>query len=313
MRPTKRNARLLSLSAGIASLALLATACGGGDEGGVATGPEDDGGAGQEISIGLIQWEEGIAATNLWQVILEEKGYEVSVEEPDIAPLFQGLAGGDIDVFLDTWLPATHADYWEEHGDQLEDLGTWYDNALLTLTVPSYVEDVDSIADLADNAEMFDSRIVGIESGSGLVRTTKEEAIPTYGLDDYELVESSTPAMLAELDAAIADEEPIVVTLWRPHLAYAKYDLKDLEDPEGAMGSAEEIHAVGRDGFAADFPEVAEWMGSFELSDEELSALEQLVIEEHEDDPMAGARAWLADNPEFVERTLGEDGADLEF
>ena len=129
------------------------------------------------------------------------------------------------------------------------------------------------------------------------MRTTKEEAIPTYGLDDYELIESSTAAMLAELDSAISDEEPIVVTLWRPHIAYAQYDLKDLEDPEGAMGGAEEIHAVGRKGFSEDFPELAEWLRNFELSDEELSSLEQAVLADHEDDPEAGAREWLTATP----------------
>ncbi|MEY9214695.1 glycine betaine ABC transporter substrate-binding protein [Thermobifida halotolerans] len=315
MKPTKRTRRLTSVTAGLASLVLLATACGGDGGSGLAGGGDEDAGqgGGKEIEIALIPWEEAIATTHMWEVILEELDYEVTITEVDVAPMYQGVANGDIDMFLDTWLPATHADYWEEYGDQVEDLGVWYDNAVLTLTVPSYVEDVDSIADLADNADMFDGRIVGIESGSGLVRTTKEEAIPTYGLDDYELIESSTAAMLAELDSAIAEEEPIVVTLWRPHIAYAQYDLKDLEDPEGAMGGAEEIHAVGRAGFGEDFPELTEWLGNFELSDEELSALEQAVLADHEDDPQAGAREWLAANPEFIERTLGDAGADLQF
>src|SRR5690606_39957965 len=110
-------------------------------------------------------------------------------------------------------------------------------------------EDVNSIADLADNADVFDIRIVGMEDGSGLVQQTENEAVPTYGLDDYELVKSSTPAMLEELETAIEDEEPVLVTLWRPHIAYSKFDLKDQEDPEGAMGEAESLHVVGREGF----------------------------------------------------------------
>ncbi|MFL1379314.1 MULTISPECIES: glycine betaine ABC transporter substrate-binding protein [unclassified Nocardiopsis] len=312
MHTRKRTA---ALSAAGMSAALILTACGGGG-GQDLTGPGEGEGGGdaQEINIALIAWEEAIATTAMWQVILEEKGYDVTVTDVDVAPMYQGAANGDVDLFLDTWLPVTHADYWEDYGDDLEDLGTWYDNAKLTITVPAYMEDVNSIADLADHADDLDGRIVGIESGAGLTRVTKEEAMPGYGLDgDFELVESSTAAMLAELDSAIADEEPIVVTLWRPHPAYAKHDLKDLEDPEGLMGDAEEIHAVGRTGFTEDYPELAQWLQDWEMTDEELATLEVMTLEDHKDDPQAGARAWLAENPDFLERTLGDGAEGLDF
>ncbi|QUX29465.1 glycine betaine ABC transporter substrate-binding protein [Nocardiopsis akebiae] len=309
--------RMTALSAAGMSAALLLTACGGGG-GESLTGPEEGGGEDtKEINIALIAWEEGIAVTHMWQAILEEKGYDVTITDVDVAPMYQGAANGDVDLFLDTWLPVTHADYWEEYGDQLEDLGAWYDNAKLTITVPSYMEDVNSIPDLADHADDLGGRIVGIDPGAGLTRVTQEEAMPGYGLDeDFELVTSSTAAMLAELDSAIAEEEPIVVTLWRPHPAYAQYDLKDLEDPEGLMGDAETVHAVGRDGFGEEYPELTGWLEGFELSDDELASLEVLTVSEdggYKDDPEAGARVWLSENPEFLERTLGEDAEGLEF
>ncbi|MFD6950262.1 glycine/betaine ABC transporter substrate-binding protein [Nocardiopsis sp. TSRI0078] len=308
--------RMTALSAAGMSAALLLTACGGGSSEDL-TGPEDGGEDAKAINIALIAWEEGIATTHMWEAILEEKGYDVTITDVDVAPMYQGAANGDVDLFLDTWLPTTHADYWEDYGDQLEDLGSWYDNAKLTITVPSYMEDVNSIPDLADHVEELDGRVVGIDPGAGLTRVTKEEALPGYGLDgDFELVESSTAAMLAELDSAIAEEEPIVVTLWRPHPAYAKHDLKDLEDPEGLMGEAESIHAVGREGFTEDYPDLSGWLEGFEMTDEELATLEALTVSddsEYKDDPKEGARVWLADNPEFLERTLGEDAEGLEF
>ncbi|ADH69925.1 MULTISPECIES: glycine betaine ABC transporter substrate-binding protein [Nocardiopsis] len=305
--------RMTALSAAGMSAALLLTACGGGG-GESLTGPEEGGEDAKEINIALIAWEEGIAVTHMWQAILEEKGYDVTITDVDVAPMYQGAANGDVDLFLDTWLPVTHADYWEDYGDQLEDLGAWYDNAKLTITVPSYMEDVNSISDLTDHADELGGRIVGIDPGAGLTRVTQEEAMPGYGLDgDFELVTSSTAAMLAELDSAITEEEPIVVTLWRPHPAYAQYDLKDLEDPEGLMGDAETIHAVGRDGFGEEYPELTGWLESFQLSDDELATLEVQTLQEHQDDPEAGARAWLAENPEFLERTLGGDAEGLEF
>lgn len=304
--------RMTGLVAAGMSGVLLLSACGNGGED--LTGGSDAEEGGQDISIALIAWEEAIATTAMWEVILQEKGYNVDVTDVDVAPAFQGVANGDVDLYLDTWLPATHEQYWNDYGDQIEDLGSWYDNAILTLTVPTYMEDVNSIPDLLDHADELDNRIVGIDPGAGLTDTTQNSAMPGYGLDDeFELVTSSGAAMLAELDSAITDEEPIVVTLWRPHPAYAEHDLKDLEDPEGLMGEAESIHSIGREGFGEDFPEVAGWIEGWTMDDDELATLEVLTLDEYEDEPQEGARVWLSENPEFLERTLGEDAEGLEF
>ncbi|MFB8763729.1 glycine betaine ABC transporter substrate-binding protein [Nocardiopsis alba] len=305
--------RMTGLAAAGMSGVLLLTACGNGED---LTGGSDDAGngGGGSIDIGLIAWEEAIAVTNMWKVVLEEKGYDVTLTDVDVAPLFQGLENGDVDLYLDVWLPTTHADYWEDYGSDLEKINTWYDNAVLTLTVPEYMEDVNSIADLPEYTDELGNRIVGIDPGAGLTRVTKEEAMPGYGLDEgFELVESSSAAMLAELDSAIAEEEPIVVTLWRPHPVYAKHDLKDLEDPEGLMGDAETLHSVGREGFGSDYPEIDGWLRDWEMSDEELADLSVKVIDEYEGDPEEGARVWLSENPGFLERTLGADAEGLEF
>ncbi len=266
-------------------------------------------GEGETVSIGWMPWEEAIAVTNLWHVILEENGYEVQQEQLDPGIVFDGIATGDLDLFLDAWLPNTHSQYMEQYGDDVEDLGQWLDEAPLTWTVPAYVDEVDSIADLNDNADLFDGTIVGIEPGAGLTDISQNEVIPTYDLgDNYELVESSTPAMLSELDAAYQNEEPILVTLWRPHPAYGEYDLKDLEDPEGALGEPDQIHALARDGFGADHPEAAAALENFEFDNDTIAELTVQVLEE-EGEELEGARAWLEDNRDIVEAWL--EGTDL--
>jgi len=266
-------------------------------------------GEGGSVHIGLIPWDEDIAATYLWKNILENEGYTVEITQLDVAPVYSGLARGDMDLFLDAWLPATHGDYWAEYGDQLEDLKVWYDNGLLTLAVPEYV-DVQTIADLQGQADTFGGRIIGIEPGSGLMRVTRDEAMPGYGLDEeYTLVEGSTPAMLAELERATNNEEPIVVTLWHPHWAYAAYPIRDLEDPEGLMGDAEEMHAVARQGFSEDFPQVAEWLGNFEMNDDQLGTLEDLIINQYDQGQEEQAvEEWLSDsaNQDLVNGWLGK-------
>src|SRR5690606_36753086 len=112
-------------------------------------------------------------------------------------------------------------------------------------------------------------------------------------LDGLNLVESSTPAMLAELENAVSQQEPIVVTMWQPHWAYDAYNLRNLEDPDNIWGDPEQIHVVGRDGFTEDFPELAEWFGNFEMGDDPLFELENMIIE-----------AGSGNEPEVVEEWL---------
>ena len=59
----------------------------------------------------------------LAKVMLESKGYDVMLRNADIAPVFVSMAAGKVDVFMDAWLPATHADYIRKYGDNLEALG----------------------------------------------------------------------------------------------------------------------------------------------------------------------------------------------
>lgn len=230
----------------------------------------------KSVTIGWIPWDEDIAATYLWQSVLEDEGYEVELVQLDAGTVFQGMAEGDVDVFLDTWLPGTHATYWEEFGDQLEDIGVWYDNALLAYAVPDYV-DVQSIPELSEKADLFDGKIIGIEPGAGMMGIAMETVNPGYGLDSLELVESSTPAMLTELESAVADEEPIVVTMWQPHWAYEAYNLRNLEDPDNLWGDPEQLHVTAREGFSEDFPELADWFSNFEMNDDVLFPLEELI------------------------------------
>ena len=207
-------------------------------------------------------WPEGEAASYLWKSILEEKGYSVELEYADAGPVFAGVSTGDYDLALDGWLPTTHAVYMDKYGDEITDLGAWNDDAKLTVAVNEDAP-IDSLDELADNADLFDNRIVGIEPGAGLTAAVADEVIPTYGLDDMDFVTSSTPAMLAELKSATDSGENIAVTLWRPQWAYDAYPIRDLEDPKGTLGAAESIHSLASTTFEADYPTLAGWIKGF--------------------------------------------------
>jgi glycine betaine/proline transport system substrate-binding protein len=185
-------------------------------------------------------------------------------------------------------------------------MGVWYEPATLELTVPTYVDEVDSLADLAENADLFGGEIVGIEAGAGMMGLLSNEVMPTYGLDEnFTLLESSTAAMRAELQRAYEAQEPIVVTLWTPHPEYGLKDLKRLEDPEGAWGTPERLHAIARDGFEDDFPQVAEWIRNFEMTQEQLDELNGAVEEAADGEERQAAREWIDNNRDVVDGWLG--------
>jgi glycine betaine/proline transport system substrate-binding protein len=136
------------------------------------------------------------------------------------------------------------------------------------------------------------------------MRLTRENVMPTYGLDDYDLVEGSSPAMLAALDKAIQDEQPIVVTLWRPHWAFTKYDIKALEDPDGAFGDPDTLQAIAGPDFADQNPEVAKWLSNFTLTSEQLGSLELLIQQKGQGNEQEAAKEWITQNEDVVDSWL---------
>lgn len=290
----------------VAAVALAGCASGstGTDDNDDNTGGDATGG---EITIGVFNgWPEGEAASYLWKLALEDQGYTVNLEYADAGPVFAGVANGDYDFALDGWLPLTHAEYFEQYGDDIVDLGSWNDDAKLTMTVNDGAP-ITSLAELADNAEAFGNRIVGIEPGAGLTAATQDVVIPTYGLEGMDFITSSTPAMLAELSKAIDADDDIVVTLWRPHWAYDAFPIRDLEDPEGTLGDAESIHTFATTSFAEEFPDVNEWLKNFRMDSDTLFSLEN-VMYNHEDVPSDFTnivREWMDGNQEFVAGLTG--------
>ncbi|WP_067486324.1 ABC transporter permease/substrate binding protein [Actinomadura hibisca] len=260
---------------------------------------------GKQVTIGYVPWDEGIAISFLWKRALEDKGYAVTMKQVDAGPLYSGLASGDVDVFLDSWLPGTHADYYGRYKDKLEKIGVWYDNGSMQLAVLKD-DPANSTADIAGNPGRYQGRIVGIEPSAGEMKIVKEKVMPAYGLTGkFKLLQSSTPAMLAELTRAANAKQPIVVTLWKPHWAYTKFPIKPLADPQKAFGDAEKLTMLGRPGFTKDFPELTGWLKKFTMTDEQLFPLEDLVVNKYKGREAQGVAEWVEANPDFLKKITG--------
>lgn len=289
---------------GVVVLALVAGGMGmfGSSTTATASGAENVG-KGKKVSLGYIPWDEGIASTFLWKELLERRGYKVDTKQYEAGALYTGMAGGQIDFETDSWLPVTHATYWQKYHDKLEDLGAWYGPTSLELSVPSYMKGIDSLEDLKGKSGQFKGRIIGIEPSAGMMGLLKDKVLKQYGLDgEYKVVDGSTPSMLAELKRAYAKKEPIAVTLWSPHWAYSTYDLKKLKDPQGSWGKGDGVHTLARKGFAGDNPKVGAWLKGFKMTEKQLTGLEAKIQSTGKGKEQEAVRAWLDDNPGLADR-----------
>lgn len=264
----------------------------------------------RQVTIGTLNWAENIAVANMWKLVLEDAPYHYQVKLANVGKsvVFSGVASGDMDISLETWLPTTDVDYIKPHKDNLVVQDVWYEGAGMGLVVPDYV-DIASIPELAEQAEAFTYQgqptIVGIDPGSSISALT-EEAINSYELPVRQL-SSSEVAMMAALDDAHQREQPMVVTLWSPHWSFAEYELKYLDDPDNVYGDEEAIHWFSRKGFAEDDPWLTAVLNAWQMDDDSLGSLMAGI--EEVGDPEEGARQWIADNRALIGKWLaaGDD------
>jgi glycine betaine/proline transport system substrate-binding protein len=227
----------------------------------------------KNITLGTDDYVSNTSNTYVAKLMLEEIGYHVEITQTDVGVEFTGLSDGSTDAIVGAWLPTTHESYWEKYKDNLEKINTVTEEVKLGLTVPAYMEDINSIEDLADNknniGEKLDWEITGISPGAGEMKLAKSEVMPGYGLDKWELVESSGPAMAAVLSSAIDKKEPIVVTLWTPHWTFNKFDLKILDDPKGKFGEPDDVFSVAGDDFKEQSPAAYKFLKQFSIEQED--------------------------------------------
>jgi glycine betaine/proline transport system substrate-binding protein len=256
---------------------------------------------GKQLTLGYIDWDENVAVSTLTKVLLEEKlGYKVELQRSDEAVLKQvytGVAGGELDAFQDVWIP-NQKEYLSEVEDEVEHLDPWFEGKTEQGIAVPYYMDVRSLSKL-DYAGT--DMINGIEPGSAVMPQIEDKVIPGYHLD-MKLVESSTSAMLSELDKAYKMREPIVFFGWSPHWMNTRYDIRYLKDPsdlQGLFNDSAEISSIVHKNLSEDDPAAYELIKSISLSKDEVNQMEADINEAG--DPEAGVKAWLEDNRSVVQ------------
>lgn len=191
-----------------------------------------------EVSFGVPPWPGVTVKSEVAAQLMEAMGYQTRQRDLAVSVILEGLTRNDVDVYLGGWYPV-QTDMVEPlvANGKVEKLVSNIQGANSGLVVPQYVYDagVTSVADLDAHRERFDGDIQGIEAGTG-INTAILAAIDNdaVGLGDWSLRESSTAAMLAQVEQKMANEEWVTFVGWEPHWMNVSFDLAYLDDAEDA-------------------------------------------------------------------------------
>jgi glycine betaine/proline transport system substrate-binding protein len=299
-----RIARCWIGTAALAALTLgMVAGCGG------STSDPDGAGASTEMHFVYVNWVEGIAITHMLHEVLEDSlGMDVTMTRVNGGGVaFSSVASGSADIFVEAWLPTTHKDAWAEYNDRVHKLGLTYQGTSVGLVVPAYM-DISDISELPNFRDELDGTINGIESGAAINGQTRQ-ILENNGITGFDVLPSSGPAMVSALQRAIANQEPIVITGWKPHWMWSRFDLtyipgaKTNDTP--VFGAPENIYTVVRNDFEADYPEtVVRFLKAFEVNDPQLNRLMEGFQPDSDQEPLPFARQWIRDHRDVVHAWL---------
>ncbi|WP_176222133.1 glycine betaine ABC transporter substrate-binding protein [Tuberibacillus sp. Marseille-P3662] len=187
------------------------------------------------ITIGLDPYNYATMPAYLSKVILEQKGYNVKIQNGQVGILYTALSQGEIDAFIDIWTPNLQQNYLKKYKGDFDIIGTLYSDTPLGIAVPKYMTNINSINDLKKHKKQFEGKIYAIDKGSGMALTTKK-MVKKYNMD-FDITNTSTPAMVAQAKKTINNKEAIAFNAWRPHVMFKQLDIKMLKDPKNVWKS----------------------------------------------------------------------------
>lgn len=272
------------------------------------------------ITFSDVGWTDITATTAATTVVLEALGYETDIKILSVPVTYISLAEGDVDIFLGNWMPTMEGDIapYREAGT-VDTVRANLQGAKYTLAVNMAAADmgITSFADIAANADALDGKIYGIEPGNDGNRLIMDMiADGAFGLDDFEVVESSEQGMLAQVDRASGRGEPIVFLGWEPHPMNANFEMSYLEGGDDWFGpdfGGATVFTNTSAGYAESCPNVGTLLGNLEFSLAMENEIMGAILNDGED-PADAATAWLSANPDafmgWLDGVTTKDGGD---
>ncbi len=267
----------------------------------IIVGCSGKGDANKVLKIGQAPYDYEVPFVEIMKQVATEEGYDVEIVKGDVGFMFMSLDQGDIDIWSGVWLPSIHESYQEKYEGKYELGSAIFEDAPVGWVVPGHM-DIDSIADLKGNEDLVNNKLVGIEPGSGMMGLSKE-VIDGYDLD-MEIISGTMASMMAEVEYAVSQEEPIVFLGWRPHIMMRKYDGKVLKDPKGYWELDSELWGM-RLGLEETAPDIHNYCNNFKMS---LDETEQFLYDYQEGGKEIEdlAAEWIEENRSQIDSWLGK-------
>jgi len=257
-----------------------------------------------------VGWTDITATTAITSRILEGLGYEPKIQVLSVPVTYTSMKNKDIDVFLGNWMPTMEADRKPYVEDKSVDVtGVNLEGAKYTLAVPKYLYDqgLKSFGDIAKFQGKLAGKIYGIEPGNDgnrlIIDMIKADK---FGLQKFQIVESSEQGMLAQVERASRRKEPIVFLGWEPHPMNTKFEIKYLEGGDDVFGpnlGGATIYTNTRAGYMSQCPNAGVLIKNLKFS----LPLENVVMGYILFDSMEAQKAaekWLKANPKVWEPWL---------
>lgn len=272
------------------------------------------------ITFSDVGWTDITATTAATTVVLEALGYETDIKVLSVPVTYISMAEGDIDIFLGNWMPTMEGDIapYREAGT-VDTVRANLEGAKYTLAVNKAAADmgIATFADIAANADALDGKIYGIEPGNDGNRLIMDMiADGAFGLDGFEVIESSEQGMLAQVDRASGREEPIVFLGWEPHPMNANFEMSYLEGGDDWFGpnlGGATVFTNTAAGYVDSCPNVGALLNNLEFSLAMENEIMGAILNDGED-PADAATAWLSANPDafmaWLDGVTTKDGGD---
>lgn len=257
-----------------------------------------------------VGWTDITATTAATTVVLEALGYDTEVKILSVPVTYASMKNKDIDIFLGNWMPTMEGDIkaYREDGS-VETVRANLEGAKYTLAVPKYTYDkgLKSFQDIAGFQDDLDGKIYGIEPGNDGNRLIIDMIDQNmFGLEGFEVVESSEQGMLAQVARAGRRENDIVFLGWAPHPMNANFELEYLSGGDDVFGpdfGGATVYTNVRAGYTSECPNVGKLLTNLEFSLPMENEIMGAILDDGED-PQKAAKAWLGANPAMFETWL---------
>ena len=252
-----------------------------------------------------VGWSDITATTAATSLVLEGLGYQTDVKVLSVPVTYTSLANNDIDVFLGNWMPTMEGDIaaYREAGT-VDTVRANLVGAKYTLAVPKKTADkgLKNFADIAQFRDSLEGKIYGIEPGNDgnrLILDMIEKN--TFGLQGFEVVESSEQGMLAQVERATKRDQDIVFLGWAPHPMNNKFDLVYLDGGDDVFGPNQggaDVFTNTRAGYVSECPNLGKLLANLEFT----LPMEGAIMQDIADGKEArdAAKAWLVANSDIL-------------